>query len=57
MYSGYLYENPVMPKQTKVVFIIEDEPLQAELLKDLITSKFKLDVYSYLVSINSAFTE
>lgn len=47
MYSGYLYENPVMPKQTKVVFIIEDEPLQAELLKDLITSKFKLDVYSF----------
>ena len=42
MYSGYLYENLVMPKQTKVVFIIEDEPLQAEMLKDLVTSKFNL---------------
>jgi CheY-like chemotaxis protein len=47
MYSGYLYENPVMPKQTKVVFIIEDEPMQAEILKDLINSKFKLEVHCF----------
>ena len=47
MYSGYLYENPVMPKQTKVVFIVEDEPLQAEMLKDLIEKKFKLEVYVF----------
>ncbi len=36
-----------MPKQTKVVFIIEDEPLQAEMLKDSIMSKFELDVYVF----------
>jgi two-component system OmpR family response regulator len=47
MYSGYLYENPAMPKQTKVVFVIEDEPLQAEMLKDLINSKFKLEVHCF----------
>jgi DNA-binding NtrC family response regulator len=47
MYSGYLYENPVMPKQTKVVFIVEDEPLQAEMVKDLINSKFNLEVHIF----------
>ncbi|MFM7016451.1 MAG: response regulator [Bacteroidota bacterium] len=47
MYSSYLYENPTMPKQTKVVFIIEDEPLQAEMLKDLVSAKFKLEVHSF----------
>ena len=41
------YEYPITPKQTRVVFIIEDDPMQLQMMKDHLNSKFVLETHIF----------
>ena len=41
------YEVPIVPKQARTVFLIEDEPLQRQLMLDYLKDKFTLDVHGF----------
>lgn len=41
------YEYPIVPKQARVVFVIDDDPLQLQMMKDHLNSKFVLEMYEF----------
>ncbi|MFM9056422.1 MAG: response regulator, partial [Bacteroidota bacterium] len=41
------YEVPIVPKQARTVFLVEDEPLQQQLMLDYLKDKFTLDVHGF----------
>ena len=41
------YEYPITPKQARVVFIIEDDPMQMQMMKDHLNSKFVLETHVF----------
>ncbi len=42
------YEYPITPKQARVVFIIDDDPMQVQMMKDHLNSKFVLEIHDFL---------
>jgi len=42
------YEYPITPKQARVVFIIEDDPMQMQMMKDHLSSKYVLEIHEFL---------
>lgn len=41
------YEYPITPKQARVVFIIDDEPMQLQMMKDHLAGKFVLEIHDF----------
>lgn len=41
------YEYPITPKQARVVFIIEDDPMQLQMMKDHLNAKFVLEIHGF----------
>ena len=42
------YEYPITPKQARVVFIIDDDPMQLQMMKDHLSGKFVLEIHNFL---------
>jgi CheY-like chemotaxis protein len=41
------YDYPVTPKRARTVFLVEDEPLQRQLMLDYLKGKFTLDLHDF----------
>jgi two-component system OmpR family response regulator len=43
----HVHEYPLEPKRARVVFLIDDDPLQLEMMADFINKKYKLELHTF----------